>query len=196
MLDQNHFIYTGQGPPPPWAKTGVVPDPKFKGKTAGYHYREVIMSSKALSIRHASAVFLSKTVPKTVPFRAVLLCRTAGQAAGPPRLPGAERHAAVRAPDPQHRLRVRRARRLLVSKALPFCCAPIGILSKTAPFLVVCLSSLQVLRAVALPRPGAGARQLRGGGRPAAAHRRGLGRGDLLRELRPLICCPFPLHSY
>ena len=40
VLDRNHFVYLGKGAPPSWGKEGIVPDPKGKGKTAGYHYRE------------------------------------------------------------------------------------------------------------------------------------------------------------
>ena len=55
VLDNNRFIYTGTGDPPSWGKEGIVLDPKYKGKTHGYHYREPAFRPKHLGYPQRNA---------------------------------------------------------------------------------------------------------------------------------------------
>lgn len=56
VLDRNHFVFTGKnGTVPSWAPDGIVPDPKFAGKTAGYHYREAAYRPKNLKFPERNA---------------------------------------------------------------------------------------------------------------------------------------------
>ena len=55
ILDRNHFIYVGNGTVPSWGKEGIVPDPKLKGKSAGYHYREPAFRPKNLKYPERNA---------------------------------------------------------------------------------------------------------------------------------------------
>ena len=55
MLDRNRFIFNGTGDPPSWSGEGIMPDPKFAGKTAGYHYREPQFRPKNLKFPERKA---------------------------------------------------------------------------------------------------------------------------------------------
>jgi hypothetical protein len=56
VLDTNHFIFTGKkGTLPSWSPEGIVPDPKFAGKTSGYHYHEPAFRPKNLKYPERNA---------------------------------------------------------------------------------------------------------------------------------------------